>query len=58
MDQLKYVSVIAKDQLGLTAALVRPDGIIAWACDSEPDYNELKKAIDLWFAPEPYKQII
>jgi len=56
--QLKYVSGMAKDQLGLTAALIRPDGIIAWAADSKPDYNELKKAIDLWFAPEPYKQLI
>jgi len=57
-DQLKYVSGMAKEQLGLTAALIRPDGIIAWACDSEPEYNELKKAIDLWLVPEPYKQII
>jgi len=57
-DQLKYVSGIVKDQLGLTAVLIRPDGIIAWACDSEPDYSELKKAIDHWLAPEPYKQII
>jgi len=57
-DRLKYISGVTKDQLGLTAALIRPDGIIAWASDSEPDYSKLKKAIDLWFASEPYKQII
>jgi 2-polyprenyl-6-methoxyphenol hydroxylase-like FAD-dependent oxidoreductase len=57
-DQLKYVSSVAKDQLGVAATLIRPDGIVAWACDSEPDHNELKKVIGLWFVPEPYKQII
>jgi len=48
-DQIKYVSGTAKEQLGLSAALIRPDGIVAWATDSEPDYNELQKAADCWF---------
>ena len=47
--QLKYVSSKAKDQLDLTAALIRPDGIIAWACDNEPNYKELKETILRWF---------
>lgn len=46
---IKYISAKAKEQLGLRAALIRPDGIIAWATDSEPDYSELQKAADCWF---------
>lgn len=47
--QLKYISHQAKNRLGLNAVLVRPDGFIAWACEGEPDGNELKKAIAKWF---------
>jgi 2-polyprenyl-6-methoxyphenol hydroxylase-like FAD-dependent oxidoreductase len=49
--QVSYVSGNAKDRLALTAVLIRPDGIIAWACDSEPDYSELRKAAARWFSP-------
>ncbi|SEP03079.1 2-polyprenyl-6-methoxyphenol hydroxylase [Mucilaginibacter gossypiicola] len=48
-DQFKYVSGRAKEQFGLSAVLIRPDGIIAWASDNEPDYAELRKAANLWF---------
>jgi 2-polyprenyl-6-methoxyphenol hydroxylase-like FAD-dependent oxidoreductase len=48
-DQMEYVSGRAKEQLGLSAVLIRPDGIIAWAADSEPDCCELQKAADRWF---------
>jgi len=48
-DQMKYVSGQEKEQLGLSAALIRPDGIVAWASDREPDYNGLQKAADRWF---------
>lgn len=48
--QVKYVSGRAKEQLGLSAALVRPDGMIAWASDNKPDYNELQQAAARWFA--------
>ncbi|MEP6611636.1 MAG: FAD-dependent monooxygenase [Mucilaginibacter sp.] len=47
--QIKYVSGRAKDQLGLSAVLIRPDGIIAWACDSDTDLGELQKAAARWF---------
>ena len=49
-DQLKYVSGAAKEQLGLTAVLIRPDGIVAWASDSEPDEPSVRQALDPWFA--------
>jgi hypothetical protein len=54
---MKYVSVPIvpinigrrKEQLGLSAVLIRPDGMIAWASDSDPDGNELQKAAARWF---------
>jgi hypothetical protein len=47
-DQLKYVTGPAKEQLGLGAALIRPDGIIAWASDGAPDHRELQKTAARW----------
>jgi hypothetical protein len=48
-DRIKYVSGRAKEQLGLSAVLIRPDGIIAWASDDDPDCSELQKAAARWF---------
>lgn len=48
-DQIKYISDSAKEQLGLSAVLIRPDGIIAWAADNDPDPREIRKAADHWF---------
>jgi len=49
-DQLKYVPGSAKEQFGLSAVLIRPDGYIAWASDNEPDEKSIRQAIDLWFS--------
>ena len=48
-DRIKYVPGRAKEQLGLSAILVRPDGYIAWACDGEPDMLAMEKAVTRWF---------
>jgi 2-polyprenyl-6-methoxyphenol hydroxylase-like FAD-dependent oxidoreductase len=48
-NQLKYIASTAKEQLGLNAALIRPDGIIAWVADDEPDLGELKEVVERWF---------
>jgi 2-polyprenyl-6-methoxyphenol hydroxylase-like FAD-dependent oxidoreductase len=48
-DRIKYVSGRAKEQLGLSALLIRPDGIIAWASDNDPDCSELQEAAARWF---------
>jgi 2-polyprenyl-6-methoxyphenol hydroxylase-like FAD-dependent oxidoreductase len=48
-DGIKYVSGRAKEQLDLSAVLIRPDGVIAWAAENNPDYNELQKAAARWF---------
>ncbi len=47
-NQMKYVSGPAKEQLGLRVLLIRPDGIIAWASDSNADNSDLQKAADRW----------
>jgi 2-polyprenyl-6-methoxyphenol hydroxylase-like FAD-dependent oxidoreductase len=53
-DRIKYISGIAKDRLAVSAVLIRPDGIIAWASsltstDNAPDFYELQKAAARWF---------
>jgi len=48
-DRITYVSGRAKDQFGLSAVLMRPDGMIAWASDNDPDCSELQKAAARWF---------
>jgi hypothetical protein len=48
--RIKYISGRAKEQLGLSSALIRPDGFIAWASDREPDEQSIRQAVALWFA--------
>ena len=47
-DQIRYVSGRAKEQFGLKALLIRPDGIVAWAADNQ-DYSNIQLAADHWF---------
>jgi len=47
-DQIKYISGSVKDRLGVSALLIRPDGMIAWASDNNPDCSELQKAAACW----------
>jgi 2-polyprenyl-6-methoxyphenol hydroxylase-like FAD-dependent oxidoreductase len=51
-DRIKYVSGRTKEQFGLSAALIRPDGFIAWASDNNPDCNELQRAAARWLMKE------
>jgi 2-polyprenyl-6-methoxyphenol hydroxylase-like FAD-dependent oxidoreductase len=51
-DRIKYVSGRAKEPLGLSAALIRPDGIIAWASDNAPNCSELQNAAARWLMAE------
>jgi len=51
-DQMKYISDRAKEQFGLSAVLVRPDGFIAWASESQPNESSIRQAVDLWFIPQ------
>lgn len=48
-DRITYVAADVKDRLGLSAVLVRPDGIVAWACDGAVDAEEAARAAARWF---------
>jgi 2-polyprenyl-6-methoxyphenol hydroxylase-like FAD-dependent oxidoreductase len=50
-NRLNYVSAQTKDNKGLTAILVRPDGFVAWAVESEPDLSAAERSIEYWFGP-------
>jgi hypothetical protein len=47
--RVKYVTALAKDSKDLTALLVRPDGFVAWAADSNPDLTSLEQMMHRWF---------
>lgn len=49
-SQISYMFAAAKEQLGVHALLIRPDGIVVWATGSEPDYDLFQKAVSRWFA--------
>jgi 2-polyprenyl-6-methoxyphenol hydroxylase-like FAD-dependent oxidoreductase len=51
-DRFKFVSGRAKEQLGLSAVLIRPDGFVAWACDNEPNEQVIRQAVALWFGTQ------
>jgi hypothetical protein len=48
-NQLTYGAVNTENQMGLSSLLIRPDGIVAWATDGDPDINELQTMADKWF---------
>jgi 2-polyprenyl-6-methoxyphenol hydroxylase-like FAD-dependent oxidoreductase len=50
--KLKYADKHAKDRLGLSALLIRPDGVVAWACDDEPAQHEAAHAASRWFGAQ------
>ncbi|EJM96383.1 FAD-dependent monooxygenase [Herbaspirillum sp. YR522] len=47
--QLCHVTVQAGNPMGVRALLVRPDGVVAWACDGEVDMPPLVQALSRWF---------
>jgi 2-polyprenyl-6-methoxyphenol hydroxylase-like FAD-dependent oxidoreductase len=48
-ERITYVASDAKDSLGLSAVLVRPDGIVAWAAEADPSHEEAAQAASRWF---------
>jgi len=50
-DRITYVASEAKDRLGLSAVLVRPDGFVAWAGAGEAaaNHEEAAEAAARWF---------
>lgn len=53
-ESLRYVASDAKDRLGLSALLVRPDGVVAWASEtSAVNVDDVARAASRWFGPRP-----
>jgi hypothetical protein len=52
--RIMYVASDAKDRLGLSAVLVRPDGFVAWAGEAPSSDEEAAQAALRWFG-EPEK---
>lgn len=48
-NRIKYMPGTPKDCLGICAALIRPDGIVAWASDTAHDCSEIRKIAARWF---------
>jgi hypothetical protein len=48
-DRIASIASDAKDRLGLSALLVRPDGFVAWATDAAPDIEDAAEAMSRWF---------
>jgi 2-polyprenyl-6-methoxyphenol hydroxylase-like FAD-dependent oxidoreductase len=48
-DRITYVASDVKDRLGLSALLVRPDGVVAWVGEAEPHIEVAAEAASRWF---------
>ena len=53
-DRIAYVPSDARDRLGLSGVLVRPDGFVAWAGEVAPNHEDAAQALSRWFG-EPGK---
>jgi len=53
--RVAYIASDARERLGLSAVLVRPDGFVAWASDARPDPADAAGAMSRWFGdPEAW----
>ncbi|CAN7685069.1 FAD-dependent monooxygenase [Duganella sp. LjRoot269] len=52
-DRMKYVAGRAKDQCGLSAALIRPDGFVVWASGQQPHLADAGRTAARWFSANP-----
>lgn len=48
-ERIHYASGPAHNDLGFTAVLVRPDGVVAWASGGTPDLDTFEQAAAVWF---------
>jgi 2-polyprenyl-6-methoxyphenol hydroxylase-like FAD-dependent oxidoreductase len=47
--RIAYVAGDARDRLGLSAVLMRPDGVVAWAGETTLDLDDAARAASRWF---------
>jgi len=55
-ERITYVACDAAERLGLSAVLVRPDGVVAWAVETTSDEQEIHEAASRWFG-EPQEAL-
>lgn len=48
-EKVRYVPTGAKEQLGLSAVLLRPDGFVAWVSEGIPCAEAFAEALTRWF---------
>ena len=48
-ERITYIASEARDSLGLSALLVRPDGVVAWAGEAGCSHVEAAQAASQWF---------
>ena len=48
-DRITYLPSDADNELGLSAMLVRPDGIVAWAGEGAANPDAVVRAASRWF---------
>ncbi|UIJ44026.1 FAD-dependent monooxygenase [Sphingomonas cannabina] len=54
--RIAYIAADAKDRLGLSAVLVRPDGFVAWASEAAAADEDAARAALRWFGqPEAHR---
>jgi 2-polyprenyl-6-methoxyphenol hydroxylase-like FAD-dependent oxidoreductase len=47
-DRMRYMPAAVRERLGAGALLVRPDGVVAWACAGNADHAGLRRAAARW----------
>jgi len=47
--RVRYVGRDARERLGVSAVLVRPDGFVAWACDTTATPQDVMRSAATWF---------
>ncbi|MFI5520007.1 FAD-dependent monooxygenase [Streptomyces platensis] len=48
-SRIHYAAGPARNDIGLGAALIRPDGVVAWASEPAPDRDAFEQAATQWF---------
>jgi 2-polyprenyl-6-methoxyphenol hydroxylase-like FAD-dependent oxidoreductase len=49
VGRIVHIAVDAKERLDISGALVRPDGVVAWAYEGLPDLDEATEETSRWF---------
>ncbi|WP_433664096.1 FAD-dependent oxidoreductase [Nocardia sp. CA-128927] len=57
-NQLRYAAGAVRNDLGLGALLIRPDGIVAWAAGRHFDREEFERAARQWFGSPASRSLL